>query len=411
MIQGVFSAVQGRQVLLLQGPLGPFFKRLSRDLQQAGAQVYKIDFNGGDWLFSPRGSIKFRGHLEQWPLFFEHILDQYQIDTVMLFGDCRPIHQIAHKIAAQRKLEIGVFEEGYIRPDFITLEKFGVNGYSQLSRNPDFYLSKPNLELSSPMPVSHPFWYMTCWSVLYYVASVLLKPIFRHYKHHRPLTLREAWPWLRGTWRKYYFAYKEKDIQSELTSTLSGKFFLVALQVHNDAQIHVHSDFDSVEAFIEKSISSFAQFAPEDTYLIIKHHPLDRGYHDYSSVIRDLTKKYAVEQRVRYIHDQHLPTLLKNARGVILVNSTVGLSALHHRKPLMVCGTALYDMPGLSYQGSLDKFWNEAENYSINDKLYHHFQNYLIEHTQLNGNFYRRLKIDQSHTGLINIATNARHLL
>ncbi len=122
MNQGVFSAFHGRRVLLLQGPLGPFFKRLGRDLQQAGAQVYKIDFNGGDWLFSPRGSIKFRGHLEQWPGFFEHILDQYQIDTVMLFGDCRPIHQIAHKIAARRKLELGVFEEGYIRPNFITLE-------------------------------------------------------------------------------------------------------------------------------------------------------------------------------------------------------------------------------------------------------------------------------------------------
>lgn len=404
MIQGVFSAFKGRKVLLLQGPLGPFFKRLSRDLQQAGAQVYKIDFNGGDWLFSPRGSINFRGHLEQWPLFFEHILDQYQIDTVMLFGDCRPIHQIAHKIAAQRKLEIGVFEEGYIRPDFITLEKFGVNGYSQMPRDPDFYLNKPKVALSAAMPVNRPFWYMTCWAILYYSASVLFKPIFRHYKHHRPLTLREALPWIRGAWRKYYFAYKEQGVQAELTSTLSGKFFLVALQVHNDAQIHVHSDFDSVEAFIETSISSFSEFAPQNTYLIIKHHPLDRGYHDYSSVIRSLTEKYAVAERVRYIHDQHLPTLLIHARGIILVNSTVGLSALHHRKPLMVCGTALYDMLGLSYQGSLDNFWNEAENYSINDALYQHFRNYLIEHTQLNGNFYRRLKVSQSHTGLINIA-------
>ena len=403
MIQDVFSGFKGRTILLLQGPLGPFFKRLYQDLQQAGAQVYKIDFNGGDWLFSPRGSISFRGHLEQWPLFFENILDQYKIDTVMLFGDCRPMHQIAHKIAARHQLEIGVFEEGYIRPDFITFEKFGVNGYSQMPRDPNFYLSKPKVDLSLAMPVSHPFWYMTCWAVLYYLASVLLKPIFRHYEHHRPLTLREAWPWFRGAWRKYFFAYKEKDIQSELTSHLSGKFFLVALQVHNDAQIHVHSNFDSVEAFIETSISSFAEFAPQDTYLIIKHHPLDRGYHDYSSVIHALTKKYAVAQRVRYIHDQHLPTLLNHARGIILINSTVGLSALHHRKPLMVCGTALYNMPGLSYQGSLNDFWHQAENYSINDNLYQHFRNYLIEHTQLNGNFYRRLKVSQSRTGLISI--------
>jgi capsular polysaccharide export protein len=294
-------------------------------------------------------------------------------------------------------LSYNFFQDGF-------LEKFGVNGYSKIPRNPDFYLNRPEVELLPATPVRHPFWYMSCWAILYYFASVLLTPIFRHYKHHRPLTLREAWPWLRGAWRKYYFAYKEKGIQLELTSTLSGKFFLVALQVHNDAQIHVHSNFKSVEAFIESTISSFAEFAPEDTYLIIKHHPLDRGYHDYSSLIHTLTEKYAVVQRVRYIHDQHLPTLLSHARGIILVNSTVGLSALHHRKPLMVCGTALYDMPGLSYQGPLSNFWHEAKNYSINDALYRQFKNYLIEHTQLNGNFYRRLKIPHSHTGLFNIA-------
>lgn len=401
MVKDGFSAFKAKRVLLLQGPLGPFFNRLSHDLKQAGAQVYKINFNGGDCFFYPRKAIVFRQRLEQWPTFFEYILDKYQIDVVMLFGDCRPIHRIAHDIAARRGLEIGVFEEGYIRPDFITLERFGVNGHSQIPRDPNFYLNQPKADISPSIAISHPFWHMSCWAILYYLASVLLKSVFRHYKHHRPLTLCEAWPWLQGTWRKHYFAYKEKDIPNELVSTLSGKFFLVALQVHNDAQIHVHSDFDSVEAFIEASISSFAQFAPHDTYLVIKHHPMDRGYHDYSRLIQMLMKKYAVQERIRYIHDQHLPTLLKHTRGVVLINSTVGLSALHHKKPLKICGTALYDIPGLSFQGTLDNFWKQSENALIDDDLYQRFRNYLIKHTQLNGNFYRRLKTPQSRTGLV----------
>lgn len=36
------------KILLLQGPLGPFFQSLSQALSDAGHEVYKIHFNGGD---------------------------------------------------------------------------------------------------------------------------------------------------------------------------------------------------------------------------------------------------------------------------------------------------------------------------------------------------------------------------
>lgn len=401
MIKGGLSAFKGKRVLLLQGPLGPFFRRLARDLTQAGAQVSKIDFNGGDWLFSPRGSIAFRGRVEDWPAFFEQVLTERKVDMVLLFGDCRPLHSAAHKIAARRGIEMGVFEEGYVRPDYITLERFGVNGHSHISRSPLFYLNSPKIDIPPTITVGNTFWHAVWWAVLYYQASALLWPIFRHYEHHRPLTIWEGLPWLRGTWRKHYFARKEKGIQVELASTLAEQFFLVALQVHNDAQLQVHSSFDSVAAFIDTVVSSFARCAPLDTHLIIKHHPMDRGYHDYSRLISELVRTHGVQGRVRYIHDQHLPTLLEHARGVVLVNSTVGLSALDHGTPLMVCGTAIYDMNGLTYQGSLDQFWKQAEANPVDMELYLRFRNYLIERTQLNGSFYRRLDIMGSCAGLV----------
>ena len=52
------------------------------------------------------------------------------IDLVFLFGDCRPIHRAAHDVATAMGIDVGVFEEGYLRPDFITLERHGVNGNS-----------------------------------------------------------------------------------------------------------------------------------------------------------------------------------------------------------------------------------------------------------------------------------------
>lgn len=401
MIKGGLSAFKDKRVLLLQGPLGPFFRRLGRDLTRAGAQVFKIDFNGGDWLFSPAGAIAFRGVREEWPAFFEQVLIERKIDMVLLFGDCRPMHSMAHEIAARRGIEIGVFEEGYVRPDYITLERFGVNGHSQIPRNPVFYLNTPKIDVPPTIDVGNTFWHTAWWAVLYYIASALLWPIFRHYEHHRPLTIWEGLPWVRSIWRKHYFARKEQGIQAELASTLAEQYFLVVLQVHNDAQVRVHSDFESIEAFIDTVVSSFARYAPRDTHLVIKHHPMDRGYHDHSRLISELTRLHGVPGRVRYIHDQHLPTLLEHARGVVLVNSTVGLSALYHGTPLMACGTAIYDMQGLTYQGPLDDFWKKIEDHPVDPELFLRFRNYLIERTQLNGNFYRRLDIAGSCAGLV----------
>jgi len=141
MIEHGIHAFRGKRVLLLQGPVGPFFRRLAKDLSLAGAQVFKVNFNGGDLLFFPAGAINFRGRQEEWPAFFEELLDSLNIDMVLLFGDCRPIHQVASEIINRKGLDLGVFELGYIRPDYVTLERFGVNGHFQLPRNPAFYLN------------------------------------------------------------------------------------------------------------------------------------------------------------------------------------------------------------------------------------------------------------------------------
>lgn len=400
MIKGGLSAFKGKKILLLQGPLGPFFRRLMRDLINAGAEVSKINFNGGDWLFSPGGSIAFTGTAKQWPSFFEQVLIEHNIETVLLFGDCRPLHRVASQVANRRGLEVGVFEEGYVRPDYITLERFGVNGHSRMPRDPDFYFDLPQSNIKPTVDVGNTFWHAAGWAILYYLASALLWPVFRHYAHHRPLTIWEGLPWVRGAWRKHLFSRKEKGIQEKLMSTLAGRFFLIPLQVYNDAQILVHSDFDSVSDFITTVMASFARCAPINTHLVIKHHPLDRGYHNYSRLIEQLVQQHGIEERVLYIHDQHLPSLLTHARGVVLINSTVGLSSLHHGTPLMVCGAAIYNIRGLCYQGSLDTFWHQAETYLMDRELFQRFRAYLIEHTQLNGSFYRRLDIIKSYAGL-----------
>jgi capsular polysaccharide export protein len=400
MIRRGFSAFKGERVLLLQGPLGPFFRRLSEDLTLAGAQVFKVNFNGGDWVFYPSSSFNYRGRMEDWPAYLEALLDQLQVDVVMLFGDCRPIHAPVHEIAHRYGLKIGVFEEGYVRPDYITLEQIGVNGHSVIPRNPVFYLNHPVASTSPMMPVGNTFWYAVRWGMLYYFAAGLLKLFFMHYQHHRPLNWLEAFPWLRSVWRKQYYAFKERGILARLTGELNGQFFMAPLQVHNDSQVHTHSDFDSIRHFIQQVMTSFAQHAPPHTTLIIKHHPLDRAYHDYNRSIRKWIKEIGLQGRCLYIHDQHLPTLLQAACGVVVINSTVGLSAISHGTPVKVCGKAVYDIKGLTFQGPLDEFWQQSQHGKPDISLFRNFQYYLVSHTQLNGSFYKRLPIMASSTGL-----------
>lgn len=406
MIKRGFSAFRDERVLLLQGPLGPFFRRLSKDFTLAGARVFKVNFNGGDWLFYPTDSFNYRGRMEDWPAYLEALLDQLHVDVVMLFGDCRLIHAPVHKIAHSRGLKIGVFEEGYIRPDFITLERIGVNGHSVIPRNPEYYLNNPAPAMEPMMPVGNTFWFMVRWAVLYYFVAGLLKPFFLHYQHHRPLNWLEIFPWLRSVWRKGYYAIKERGILARLTGELNGQFFLVPLQVHNDAQVHIHSEFDSIRHFIRKVMTSFAQHAPHNTTLIIKHHPLDRAYHDYTRSIRKWIEEIGLQGRCLYIHGQHLPALLQSACGVVVVNSTVGLSALTHGTPVKVCGKAVYDMRGLTFQGSLDDFWGQSQHNKPDISLFINFQNYLVFHTQLNGSFYKRLPIMVSATGVVWLLKN-----
>ena len=400
MVRGGLSIFKGKRILLLQGPMGPFFHRLAQDLNQAGAQVFKVNFNGGDWLFYSGNAFNYRGHMEDWPQYFENLLEQLHVDLVMLFGDCRPIHRAAHEIAQRHGLEIAVFEEGYIRPNYITLEQFGVNGNSPLPRSPIYYLNNPPPRIDSPMPVGNTYWFAVCWAILYYVFAGLLMPFFRHYQHHRNLSWLEALPWLRSIGRKWYFAFKETGMLASLKSKYAGRYFLVPLQVHNDAQVVSHSGFDNVIQFIDEVLTSFARHAPRGKIIVIKHHPLDRGYRNYTNFINEKIKSLGLKGRCYYIHDQHLPTLLDHTCGVVVVNSTVGLSALIHGAPVKVCGKALYDMKGLTYHHTLGRFWREAQHAKPNPRLLRLFYDYLVSYSQLNGSFYKRLPIVASATGL-----------
>lgn len=372
-----------KNILLLQGPIGDFFWRISKYL--AGSNVYKINFNGGDFLFYPFKSINYRGDIEYLEGFYKNIFQAKNIQAIIMYNDCRRIHEIAIKVAKEMGIEVWIFEEGYIRPNFITFEKDGVNANSTLPKDKDFYLKYSPKEFESKR-FSGTFSKMAFFAFLYWLFAFLLGWYFNNSMHHRSLKLFDFLPWILSLLRKYKYKFTEKSVNTKILS-LKQKYFLAILQVYNDTQISYHYN-KTIERFIEETILSFANHAKAKSYLVFKHHPMDRGYKNYAKLIETLSLKFNVEGRVLYVHDLHLPTLLTNARGCVVINSTVGLSALYHNCPLKVAGRAFYDIDGLTYQGNLHSFWKECRSYKPSLRLHARFRSYIIWKTQVNGSFY-----------------------
>ena len=96
----------GEKILLLQGPMGPFFWWLARKLRRRGATIYKINFNLGDLLFYPFKNTLYRKPFKDFSLYLEKFLQERNIQQIVLFGDCRPYHRVAVEVAKRLGVRI-----------------------------------------------------------------------------------------------------------------------------------------------------------------------------------------------------------------------------------------------------------------------------------------------------------------
>ncbi|AKF09661.1 hypothetical protein [Sandaracinus amylolyticus] len=395
--------------LLMQGPAGPFFRRFGEDLRAAGIRTTKINFHAGDELFY-RGpdAITFRGQLAELRGFLGRVIDERAVDAIFVFGDCRAHHRVAREIARERSLALWVFEEGYLRPDWITLERDGVNGYSNLPRDPDVYRRARLPEPPVAAPVGDSFGRAAWYHTVNALTCTFGNHRFPHYRHHHELNaFKQAFAWVRGAARKQWYLQREAHLLERIAGPLSGRFFLVALQVHFDFQL-MHSRYRDVTDFVEEVVREFARHADPRDSLVLKHHPMDRPFREYGALMERLRREHGLGDRLIYVHDLHLPTMLKHTRGCIAINSTTALQAFHHGAPVKVTGTAVYDMPGLTFQGSLGEFFRDPGTFDR--ELYESFRRWLLWENQLNGNFYVRLRGRTKGSGVAWRATRSAHV-
>ncbi|NWG47156.1 MAG: hypothetical protein HXY25_11500, partial [Alphaproteobacteria bacterium] len=110
------------------------------------------------------------------------------------------------------------------------------------------------------------------------------------------------------------------------------------------------------------------------------------GLHDHVAMLDSLARKHDVTGRVIFVDGGVLADMLRKTNGVITVNSTAGLTAVEFGRPTITLGRAIYDMPGLTFQGSIDRFWTRASR--PDEELYAAFRREVIARTQINGSFW-----------------------
>ena len=350
-----------REFLFLQGLAGPFFQRLGAALAMGGHGVHRVNFNGGDALFWRRpGAVNYRGPARDWPAALERLLLGRAITDIVLFGDCRPLHRAAIAAARRLQVQVHVFEEGYIRPDWVTLELGGVNGHSSLPRDPAWYLETartlpPLRELPG---IASSFGRRARQDVAYNLTALALAWAYPHFRTHRPWPiLAEYAGWLRQLAGRGAARRRSEATLARLASD-AGPYFVFPLQLGCDYQVRLHSPYRSMGDAIGQVVRSFAAHAPAGARLVVKEHPLENGLTHWQRFTREAAASHGLGDRVLYLEVGDIAPLVAGARGVVTINSTTGTLALASGVPVLALGQAVYDIPDVTDQGDLDAFWS-----------------------------------------------------
>ncbi|MCB1328988.1 MAG: capsular biosynthesis protein [Maritimibacter sp.] len=382
----------GPVFLFLQGPHGPFFRQLARMLGAAGATCWRVGFNRGDAVFwGDRTSyVPFTAPQETWPDTFARLIAEKRVTDIVLYGDTRWIHAEAVRIARARGLAIHVFEEGYLRPYWVSYERGGSNGHSRLMAMSVAEMRAALAGASRDTPVAPAHWgdmrQHIFYGALYHFFVMFANRRYRGFRPHRDRPVAGEFAlYLR---RLLLMPAHALDRRLATRAVLRGGFpyHLVLLQLAHDSSFTAHSPFTSMSEFLDTVIAGFAAGAPRHHRLVFKAHPLEDGREPLAREIKRLAREHGVETRVHHLRGGKLAKLLDQARSAVTVNSTAAQQVLWRGLPLRAFGAAVYAKPEFVSTQPLAEFF--ARPTRPDSAAYRDFRAYLLETSQVAGGFY-----------------------
>ena len=389
------SPNQNRRVFLfLQGPHGPFFNGLGRMLRAAGCTVWRVGFNAGDraFWFHPASYIPYHGTPEAWPETVNALYDERKVTDIVLYGDTRPIHAEAVAAAQARGIRVHVFEEGYLRPYWVTYERGGSNGNSRLMdlSIPDMQSALELSDMEAPLPPSH--WgdmrHHVFYGALYHWFVMFRNGKYRNFRPHRDLPVTKEFQLYLQRLLLMPLQAIERRLATLRIRNGGFPYHLALLQLEHDSSFQKHSPFTTMTEFLEEVFAGFAAGAPAHHHLVVKAHPLEDGRVPIRKEVRRLSRKFGLKGRVHYVRGGKLAALLNETRSAVTVNSTAGQQVLWRGIPIKVFGKAVYSKPEFVSTQPLRDFFSAAKR--PDNRAYKDYRRFLLETSQVPGGFYSR---------------------
>lgn len=380
--------------LFLQGPITPYFAEVAAGLRALGHTALRINFHLGDAMgWRGPGATAFRGRPAAWPEFIAQYLDAHGVTDLVLLGEQRPLHKEAIAAARARGLRVAVTDYGYIRPDWIVLERDGMGAESRFPRDPDairaLAAGLPRADLSRHYHDSFPR--QAVWDVAYHLASLLPWP----YPHYETVQVHHPVPaYLATAWRLLLRGRNTRRAEAAFAAAKAagGPLYLFAMQMETDYSIRAYSHYRDNDAAIAETVASFARHAAPDAQLLVKIHPLDPGLKLWGRRVGRIAAAAGVRHRVHYLPGLHADPVIEACRGVVTINSTLGLRSIALGRATLPLGRAIYAVPGLAWQGGLDRFWQEAP--PPDPALARAFEDAIAAHLHVRGVYYARPGLD-----------------
>ncbi|HGS4986547.1 TPA: hypothetical protein ACMDQA_001990 [Vibrio cholerae] len=285
--------------------------------------------------------------------YFRCKLVNSKIDLVLMHNDLRWQHSLAIKICNQLNIRYIVTEQGLFRPHTTVIDPVGVNAYSSVKdvfmKNREGFhgvINKVNVNSSHNSFRSHLNFLI--YLLLSSIGEILGKESqIVHNKH---------------TFKDYILRYVKLKFGDKNTSgnNLIGckrareKIF-VPLQLENDTQLLVHSDFVNNQQVINIITDAFIKSGLNSNYdLVFKLHPNDANTYFFDQCT------YLTKSNID--NDFLLDVCL-----VISVNSSSILNVLNTPTPVITLGRSIYDLPGVAFYSSVLEL-SENMKMMINDK-------------------------------------------
>lgn len=348
----------------------------------------------GDSVFWPhrRSYIPFRADQADWPDFLVDLIAEKRVTDIVLYGDTRWMHAQAVAAVKGGDIRVHVFEEGYLRPYWVSYEHEGANGHSPLMDMPLAVMrdAQARAGLDPPVPPGH--WgdmrQHVFYGALYHWFVLVLNQRYGRFRPHRALNVGQEFRLYVRRLLLMPLQALERRLATFRLQQGGFPYHLALLQLEHDASFQMHAPFATQSEFLQLVIAEFARGAPRHHHLVFKAHPLEDGRAPLSRDIRRFARAHDIRDRVHYLRGGKLAGILDEARSAVTVNSTAGQQALWRGIPLRAFGDAVYAKPELVSDQPLADFF--ADPRRPDRRAYREFRRFLLQTSQLPGSFYAR---------------------